>query len=660
MAYKGNTAPIPLGQLGLRTDDSMTSLPPNAAIKANNVDFFSSRLEKSKGTSLYSTSALGAAVVGIFDWWPTPAIQYCIAAIATGSLFRDAGSGAFSLIKSGLAALTNACFFTAGGNEAAGNLRKLFLFSDTNQVQVIAGTASTAYTIAYPANDWIANGFPTVGVIFADSLVAAAGHFIYLSNTFTQNTALSGVTTGNPISNLPTWYSKISNSTTELPIVDWVSTTANSLPVTNYTITLFDAVNTNIAGPYSIGTITNYKFTGLSLTNGAQYYVNIKGYDAGASLILNVLSQNITVNTAATGTGLQFSVYGHEDFRTNDGVNTARDAAFFQVFPGEGEEIIGLNVYKGRLFIYKKPFGVYYLNTNNSVDRNQWGIQKLTDSFGIASAHALIQPQDDLVVGNNTNSITSMQATQAFGDIKSGDILANNQVEQYYKNNTATSGIPFMHAIYYAERKRAYFTGRSQTATSQNQILIIDVARENSRFSIETKDQPTCLGLRKGSDKIERPFYGAEDGNVYLMESTSYNVGGNPYLAEFQTPYTDMSYLDPSLSSKNKIFDFLEVQFVATGSWAFYVDVFCDNRFVETLVYNQQAGAALDSFILDTNRLAVEYTQELRLPMHATGRRISFRIYNNGLNQYYKIEKLIVSFRLSAEQQAGISGNFST
>lgn len=657
MGYKGNTAPIPLGQLGLRTDDSMTSLPPNAAIKANNVDFFSSRLEKSKGSTRYNTNTLSGAVEGIFDWWPVPTSQRCIAATIDGNVYRDTGSGTFSIIKSGLNALSNACFFTAGGQEASPNNRKLFLFSALNQVQVLDGDGSSMHTIAYPALDWISGSYPTVGVIFQNRLVAASKHFIYLSNSFTRNTALSGTI---PIDNIPTWNLITLPVTTSSPVLDWTSTTYNGSGVTNYIITLKrTSDNAVISGPTAIGNVTSYVFTGLALVNGISYYATLQAYTSGAVLVYTVNSQSFTVDTSATGLGVNYSTYGHEDFRTSNASDTTKDAAFFEVFPGEGEEIISLNVYKGRLFIFKRPFGVYYINTNNSVVPVDWGIQKLTDSFGIASAHAIIQPQDDLVVGNNTNSITSMQATQAFGDVKSGDILANNQIEQYYKSVTSTTGIPFMHAAYYAEKKKAYFTGRTLFGTNQNQILVIDVARNNSRFSLETKDQPTCLGLRKGTDNIQKPFYGSDNGNIYLMEGTSYNVNGAPYLAEFQTPYTDLSYVDPSLASKSKIFDFLEVQFVSTGNWAFFVDVFCDNRFVETLTYNQQAGAALDTFILDVDRLAVEYTQELRLPMHATGRRISLRIYNNGLNQFYRVEKLIVSFRVSAEQQAGITGNFS-
>lgn len=533
MGYIGQQAPVPLGQLGLRTDDPMTSLPPNAAILANNVDFSSSRLEKSRGSRLYNTGGdLPDPLVAGIDYWPTPTDQRLIVATSGGEIYRDTGSGTFNAltpIATGLLTLDTTSFFVTGGAEQAGNDKKLFFFTAGNQAKVLTGDGTSFANIATPPADWIAGQYPVVGCIFENRLIGISGHYVYGSKT--------------------------SN---------------------------------------------------------------------------------------------------HEDFSTTN----PSDAFLFSVFPGEGDGIVACSVYKGRLFLFKRPFGVYYIDTNGSPVTANWSVKKLTDSFGVASSHALIQPQDDLVAGNNTNSITSMQATNAFGDIKNGDVLANNQVEQFYKENFDVEGIPFMHAVYYTEKKKALFTGRSFTSDLQNQILIMDVARQVIRFSIEVKDQPNFLSLRRVGN-IDKPFYGTEDGRVFTMDDASYNVENEAYVGEFQTPHMDFSYMDASLSGKNKIYEFLDVQFIATGNWSFFVDYFIDNKYAETLNYSQFAGAALDSFILDQDQLAIQYTQTMRLPLHGTGKRISFKIYNNNLNEFFKVEKFIVSFRISGEQQNTISGVFS-
>jgi hypothetical protein len=119
MAYTGEQIPIPLGQLGLRTDDPTTSLPANAAIKANNISLYSGRVEKMLGTTQFNTQTLDGAVVGVFDWWPTPVAQRTIAATSNGSIYRDMGGGDFNSatpIATGLGALTPNVQFVTGGN----------------------------------------------------------------------------------------------------------------------------------------------------------------------------------------------------------------------------------------------------------------------------------------------------------------------------------------------------------------------------------------------------------------------------------------------------------------------------------------------------------------------------------------------------------------
>lgn len=656
--YKGNEAPIPLGQIGLKTDDPMTSLPPNAGILANNVRMLNSTLQKSPGSQIYNPTPLTAPIIAAHDWWPLPTSQYLIALTSDGKVWRDSGDGTFNSntpIGTGLSSLaSNTTDLVDGGAETPADLKKLFIFTGSNIPKVIRGSTTNVGSIAYPPTDWVNGNFPITGCVFSNRMVGAAKHTIYLSNSLYQNTT-TAASLGLAI---PTWASTNWYEVTDTPMLDWFATTPVAT-VTHYQVALGSTPGgTNIVGYTNVGTSTSYRFTGLTLTNGSTYYATVQGLNASNAVVYTSQSEGFLVNTSLTSNTVSSSIYGHEDFRGPDANNPQRDASIFPVFPGEGDGIYGLQVYKGRLFIFKKPFGVYYIDDNGSTSMSQWSIKKLTDSFGIASPHAAILPLDDLVAGNVSNSITSIQATQAFGDVKSGDLLAINQLEYYYKSVFDPSGIPFMQAIYYAEKKMAMFTGRTAASTTQNLILTMDVARTNARFFIENKDQPTCLFLKKDSSLIPRPWYGADNGHVYQMESPNYSVGGLPYTGEFQTPYIDFSYLDGKLSAKNKIFDFLEVQYQAVGNYPFYVDVYVDNKFTETVTYNQFAGAALDSFVLDRDRLAVPYTQNLRMPLHGTGKRISLRIYNNNLNQYFQVEKLIVSFRISGEQNKPVSGVF--
>jgi hypothetical protein len=182
-------------------------------------------------------------------------------------------------------------------------------------------------------------------------------------------------------------------------------------------------------------------------------------------------------------------------------------------------------------------------------------------------------------------------------------------------------------------------------------MLVLDMSRQTPRFMVETKDQPTCMTLRKDSNFVPRPIYGANTGYVYKMDQTTYNVANTAYMGEFQTPHMDFGFADQSLGGKSKLFDFLRLTFTSSGNWPFYVDVIIDGIYSETITYAQNnSGALMDSFILDVSRLGDLHPVSLRKPLHGAGRTISFRIYNNGLNEYFKIESMAVSFRISGEQ----------
>lgn len=527
MAYVGSSIPIPLGELGIRTDAPMTSLPPNALLKANNVSLYSGRIEKARGTTKYNPVALPSnEVVCVFDWFPTTADQRLIAVTSDGKIWRDTGDRTFSSntpIENLATAVTTDTHMVTGGQEEAGADKKLFILTGAKQIQVITGDGASTTDLALPSPDWSASDFPTFGIIYQGRL----------------------------------------------------------------------CVMNSQADPHRI------------------YFSTLDD---------------------------------HEDF-------TTASPPTFAVFPGEGDGILSAAVYRGLLFIFKRPYGVYILNGTDPVTAN-WTLTRYSDSFGVDSPHAVLQVLTDLIAANSFGSYTSLQASDAFGNFEAGDILANNLVEDYIRTLFNSAGLPYSQCVYYPEKKLAYFTGQASSLDIRNQMLVMDVARDQLRFTVDTKERPNCLALRKDVSSIQRPMCGDKEGFVWLMDQNTYNRDGEPYIGEFQTAYTDFSFASSELGSKNKIFDFLEVNYVATGNNTFMCDIYVDGSFRQTLEFAQRYGAVLDSFILDVDALAGDPAgSSNRKPLRScTGKRISFRFYNNAFNEAFKIERIIVSFRLSAEQ----------
>lgn len=606
MGYQGSAVPIPLGQLGLHTDDPMNQLPPNAAITANNISLFTSRVEKSRGSQPYQNmAALSAGVVGVFDWLPQPTSQRLIALTSDGKVWRDSGDGTFGTatpIKTGLGTLTPSCHMVSGGVEEANRNKKLFIYtSGVNKVQVIDGDVATTRDIKFPNTDWATGNYPTFG-------------FIFQGRQFLFGSA-------------------------------------------NNPHTLYWSGAAEVQNPQNITTNATTLLTGFTDTSGIQVGSVVTGTNIFAgSTVASLTTTTVTLSHVTTGSAtvndIKFTpVYfgqDHENFVTPALNEGAASAGSQNVFSGEGDGLIGAFVYKGAAILFKRPFGVYVLNFSDSLN---YTLTKYSDAFGLASPHGACQVVDDLIAGNNAGSLTSLKATQAYGAFETGDVLNNARVRDYVRTNTDVSGLQTMHSCYYPEKEVAYFTTRvSNSSANQDRMIVLDVSRNTSRISIETKDQPSCLALRRDTNNVLRPMYGSADGKVYLMDQSEHSVGTSAYVGEFQTPYIDFSYLDASMADKVKLFDFLTVSYIGVGAWSFYIDVYVDGAFVETIPYAMSSTSALGSFTLDLSRLGSNTPQTLRKPMHCAGKSVSFRIYNGVASQYFKIDKIIVSFRLSAEQ----------
>lgn len=332
----------------------------------------------------------------------------------------------------------------------------------------------------------------------------------------------------------------------------------------------------------------------------------------------------------------------HENFTSNNLIQ--------YIFPGEGGEITGAFVFRGRLFAFKEGGFVYYLD-DSDVDSDNWVWSKLANNFGLASSHGIVQVANDMIAMNESGSPVSYEAVQNFGDIESADILRLLQIEEYYRNSTSLSGIRSTHALYYEAKKQLFFTTRTSYRTTNNALLHIDMNRENPRAALWTKDQVNCLAQRKDVNKVLRPVYGAEDGYVYLMDQEDRLTGSTAYTGEFKTSHTDFRFAGEDLASRNKLFDFLAVEFIPQGTWNLEVDVYIDGSFSETINFSMDVrDDGLGSFTLDTDLLGREETQTIQKPLHGSGRRISFHCKQSGSNQNFAIASLSVGFRVSGEQ----------
>lgn len=343
------------------------------------------------------------------------------------------------------------------------------------------------------------------------------------------------------------------------------------------------------------------------------------------------------------------SALDHEDFSASPSV--------YPVYPGEGEKVICAYVFRNRLYVLKYPKGAYQLDDSDSNPVN-WFFTKFTDDFGGSSPFCMQTVLDDVIVANNFGSLTSGKAALIFGDLATADIFHQNNVYGFAENEIRKDIDLPKYLLYYPSKKTLFASFQSTSSQMMDRICRLDYKQypnAPAKISWTTKDQPNCLGLVKDSQKVERPFYGADDGYLYQMDVEDRWVGdqsGNETGYEFAawTPAMDFGQANALLAQQNKLFDFLEIEFEPTGDWDLSVDIFIDGKFYVTRYFNMSGRSNLDEFVLDNDFIDDGTPFSVRLPIGGMGRRIQFRMHQNGVGQNVRLTGLKIFYRISGQQ----------
>lgn len=529
--YKNASASIPIGSMGIYTDDPQDKTPPGALKDARNIIVRDGLIAKEPGARRLNYSAIAGGVAACFDWHSSIHRQTLVMIGKDGKVYYwtlaedqaevtvlDEDDAPATLIFDGLPV-----FIPAGG-EIAGNNRKLFILT-ASQPQIMDGDSKERRNIpqAKRALDWTGSNFPRNGFKTQGRVV------LY----------------GCP-------------------------------------------------------------------SNPHRLYISDDD--------------------------------DHELF-------VGTDTATLEVFPGSGNRVISHFRYKGRLFLVKEPFGLYFLNDSDP-DPAQWTIQPSIEKFSAASRLSCLEVLDDAIVANGNGGLTSLSATQKFGDVTYGEVFRNLRCERIQRSLMNNQGNFLRSSIYWSDRKTAMFSYQSKGSSKNNYICNLDLQDpQNPKVIWSNKDQANYLALRLNNSGVEIPIYASDDGFVYVMDTSNRSVNGVGYDSYFTTTDLDFGFADPNVAERRKNFQFLEITFQPTGRWNVYAEIFIDGVYKETLRFMTSYGPVLDDFELDTDRLSGRAPRSIRKEIHGSGRRISVKIWNGEPNQNFEITSIKVYFKVSGNDQ---------
>ncbi|PWT71735.1 MAG: hypothetical protein C5B59_17300 [Bacteroidetes bacterium] len=351
----------------------------------------------------------------------------------------------------------------------------------------------------------------------------------------------------------------------------------------------------------------------------------------------------------------------HEDFTT---VNVTGQLA---VYPGIGDEIVAIKAFKGFLFVWKKPFGIFFINANDPNIQN-WSVTPVTAGLGAAGPGAVCAYDNDIVFLDVAGSVCQLASTLQFvpgtnavvptTTFASSSISLVAYIDPFIRDNFDTSALRLCQSGWHAHKREMTFCVTTIGSPVNNGRLTVDFNRPDIvRFRWSIRDICTAMIMARDTDLTMHPFLGDDKGLIWKIDQPTRSKDGQGYISIFQTGHEEFSNLfggfpsQEKFASSRKLFQFLEVVANPVGNWNLSIDVYIDSKYTQTVQFNMGvSGAALDSFILDTSRLAGNAVQSKRRRIKGSGRRISLAGHTSGPGEDFSIEKIYVEFQPGAER----------
>lgn len=321
------------------------------------------------------------------------------------------------------------------------------------------------------------------------------------------------------------------------------------------------------------------------------------------------------------------------------------------VYPGEGEKLVAAISFRGFLICWKYPAGIYVVDTTDPTINN-WKVKRISQKVGTLNARTVVQAINDIVFFDVSGNPHLLSSTQEFGDINDSSLGVVDNIDEQLDLVVNRAALNISQTEYYEADKEVHWAFAGEGAIANNRRFVIDFNRsDRPRFRISDRDTPISIWLRKDSEGVPRMMIGDDGGFVYELDNDSRSNAGSGYEGKFQTAYMDFSDLDPSLGTKRKLLDFLEIVTEPSGNWNLSMDILHDGSLHETVQFNLgNTGAALGSFILDTDVLAEEQVNNRKARITGSARRIALAGSNSGDGQDFSIAEVMIHFRPGDER----------
>ena len=586
------TLNIPCGQGGLNASRSPTRIRDIDLVSLESLTFEHDTWEKDGGASKFNSVNVSTSpsILAMHDFFSDAGAQELVCATGDGRLLVLGAGGVSKTMYSGGG--TDKHTMLVEGYD--GTQKALYMYNGNVPVPVHTGGAVTTRMIA------------SVGVFTADN---ATDVFTLASHGLANGTAV-----------------EVRNSGGALPASLEIDTEYYIVTATANTFQLSATSGGAALGITTDGTGTNTLYKSTRPADWAAgkptwgFTHNGRMYAGG--------------NTNRPS-GVYASVLNnHNDYQTSG-------TLFFEVYPGEGERIVGGVSWRNKAYVFKYPRGIFVLN-DSSADVADWGFTRVSRFVGGVGPTAILEADDEVYFASPDGYIHALSAVQEYGEVMSSAILPM-ELGTYIRENVNFTRLPRVTSTYYARKRKIVF-GFSGSASSTNDLIIgLDIhSGTGVQPFVSLRDECDALSTWRDVDSGQYHLMaGNASGYVYKLDTEARSKDGAGYISRFETKDLDLF----QHGARNGNVRELEVTFVPSGNWNINVSVYRDGDLGDPLTLSMiGSGGILDAFVLDTDVLGTDVLLNGRGRLYGDCRRVRIAGENAEPDETFSITNLAIRF----------------
>ena len=294
------------------------------------------------------------------------------------------------------------------------------------------------------------------------------------------------------------------------------------------------------------------------------------------------------------------------------------------VYPGEADRIVAACSYKGLLICWKRPFGIYAIDTTET-DPTGWRVTRISAYIGSRGPGCVAPLDNDIMFMDYVGNLQLLSGITEYGKAGTRNLTESYDLGSYIRDTYTPDRFQFTTMQYSPARREIHITLATRGSDHEDHRLVIDM-NVAGRYRFRVVDRDLCGGLWLASDVFGtlRPVVGGADGRIWMLDQLGTMRSGldwvpdDPAVSVWATGWMDLG-----TPVRRKLGKFMEVLAEVDTLVTIAIEVWWDGSLKQTIHLDMGApGARFDHAHFDQDRFVGTQIITRRVRIVGSGRRL--------------------------------------